>query len=246
MCHAMIPLDKIPRERPDLDLIRKEVYNRNSPYYYPSLMAEFERNDTTMSLDKYRRLYLGYMFQEDYNPYRAPAYSGRMLTNYAKSDLTVQECDSVIKYSDLSLQDNPFDLNQMSALIAALRKKGQTNLADIWQYKFDHILMAIVSTGTGADEENAWYVIEPQHEYVLLNTIGYTVTNHLFYEPYYEYLTVTTLPRKTPAASTSISSESSRNTTASSPTKSNPTDSPEGYRKMSAVAMAAMPSLRPV
>ena len=190
MCHAMIPLDKIPRERPDLDLIRKEVYNRNSPYYYPSLMAEYERNDTTMSLDKYRRLYLGYMFQEDYNPYRAPAYSGRMLTNYAKSDLTVQECDSVIKYSDLSLQDNPFDLNQMSALIAALRKKGQTNLADIWQYKFDHILMAIVSTGTGADEENAWYVIEPQHEYVLLNTIGYTVTNHLFYEPYYEYLTV--------------------------------------------------------
>ena len=153
-------------------------------------MAEYERNDTTMSLDKYRRLYLGYMFQEDYNPYRAPAYSGRMLTNYAKSDLTVQECDSVIKYSDLSLQDNPFDLNQMSALIAALRKKGQTNLADIWQYKFDHILMAIVSTGTGADEENAWYVIEPQHEYVLLNTIGYTVTNHLFYEPYYEYLTV--------------------------------------------------------
>lgn len=187
---ALIPLERIERHHPDLDRIKKEVYDRKSPYYYPRLMNEFQRNDTTMNLEKYRYLYLGYMFQEDYNPYRAPAFSGRILTNYAKSELTSQECDSVIKYSDLALLDNPFDLNQMSALIAALRQKGQTNLANIWEYKFNHILMAIVSTGTGADEENAWYVIEPQHEYVLLNTIGYTVTNHLFYEPYYEYLTV--------------------------------------------------------
>ena len=35
-------------------------------------------------------------------------------------------------------------------------------------------------------------MIEPQHEYVLLNAMGYIVTNHLFYEPYYEYLTVRT------------------------------------------------------
>lgn len=187
---ALIPLDRIERHHPDLDHIKREVYDRNSSYYYPRLMAEYLRNDTTMNLERYRYLYLGYMFQEDYNPYRAPAYSGRILTNYAKSELTSQECDSVIKYADLALLDNPFDLNQMSALIAALRQKGQTNLANIWEYKFNHILMAIVSTGTGADEENAWYVIEPQHEYVLLNTIGYTVTNHLFYEPYYEYLTV--------------------------------------------------------
>ena len=50
--------------------------------------------------------------------------------------------------------------------------------------------MTIVSTGTGEDEERAWYIIEPQHEYVLLNMMGYQVTNHLFYDPSYEYLTV--------------------------------------------------------
>ena len=44
----------------------------------------------------------------------------------------------------------------------------------------------------GADEENAWYVIEPSHEYVLLNMMGYTVTTPLFYDPYYEYLKVLT------------------------------------------------------
>ena len=50
--------------------------------------------------------------------------------------------------------------------------------------------MAIVSTGTGLDEENAWYVIEPQHEYVLLNMMDYSVSDHVFYDPCYEYLTV--------------------------------------------------------
>ena len=90
----------------------------------------------------------------------------------------------------MALANNPFDLRQMSAMIAALNLLGEKDIAKIWQYKLNYILMAIVSTGTGEDEDHAWYVIEPQHEYVLLNYMGYQVTNHLFYDPYYEYLTV--------------------------------------------------------
>ena len=155
------------------------------------LMAEFQRNDTLMKIDKYRYLYLGYMFQEDYNPYRS---SERTITYDAtlnrSKNLTRQECDSVIAYSERALADNPFNLGEMVMLINALRGKGKTNLANIWQYKLNYILMAIVSTGTGLDEENAWYVIEPQHEYVLLNMMDYTVSDHVFYDPSYEYITV--------------------------------------------------------
>lgn len=181
----------LKREAPDLQLIKKQINDRTSPYYYPRLLAEYQRNDTLMKIDKYRHLYLGYMFQEDYNPYRPSALKESMDPALLdKSNLTRQECDSIIKYSQMALLDKPFDLMQITTLIKALRSRGKTNLANIWQYKFDYILMAIVSTGTGVDEENAWFVIEPQHEYVLLNTLGYTVTNHIFYEPYYEYLTV--------------------------------------------------------
>lgn len=183
-------LPELKRERPDLAQIRKETYDRSSPYYYPRLMQEFERNDTLMKIDKYRRLYLGYMFQEDYNPYRPSEFSTRLEREYDKPDLTRQECDSVIKYAEKSLANNPFDLKQMMYLMEALRIKGKTNLANIWQYKLNYILMAIVSTGTGMDEDNAWYVIEPQHEYVLLNLMGYLVDDHQFYEPGYEYISV--------------------------------------------------------
>lgn len=183
-------LPQLKREKPDMEQIRREVLDRNSPYYYPELMKEFQRNDTLMKLDKYRCLYLGYMFQEDYSPYRMPAAADHLEKIYNKPNPNRQETDSVIKYAELALQDDPFNLTQMAGLIHALRLKGKKNLAAIWQYKLNYLLQTIVSTGTGLDEDNAWFVIEPSHEYVLLNMMGYTVTNHLFYHPYYEYLKV--------------------------------------------------------
>lgn len=184
-------LPQLKREKPDLEEIRRATLDHTSPYYYPRLMKEFQRNDTLMKIDKFRHLYLGYMFQEDYNPYRS---SERTITYDAtlnrSKNLTRQECDSVIAYAEQALSDNPFNLGEMVMLINALREKGKTNLANIWQYKLNYILMSIVSTGTGLDEENAWYVIEPQHEYVLLNMMDYSVSDHVFYDPSYEYITV--------------------------------------------------------
>lgn len=187
---AQTNFDKIKREKPDFEEIRRTINDRTSDYYYPRLMAEFERNDTAMKLDKYRYLYLGYSLQEDYNPYRSSNVDMASTARVAREKLTREECNEVISSANLALQDNPFDLQQMAMLIEALKQSRQDGLAKIWQYKFNYILMAIVSTGTGIDEDNAWFVIEPQHEYMLLNAMGYTVTNHLFDEPYFEFLTV--------------------------------------------------------
>lgn len=183
---ALLP--QIKREKPDIELIKQEISDPKSKYYYPRLMEEFLRNDTVMKLDKYRRLYIGFMFQEDYTPYRS---ANHPVIYQGDARPSRQECDSIISYAQKALDDNPFDLQQMTLMINALRIKGETNKAAIWQYKLNYILMAIVSTGTGEDEENAWVVIEPQHEYVLLNMMNYLVDDHIFYDPYYEFITVT-------------------------------------------------------
>ena len=187
---ASAQINKLKREKPDLEKIKAETLDSKSPYYYPRLMQEFQRNDTLMKIDKYSHLYLGYMFQEDYNPYRSSQRAIQYNVLNRSTKLTRQECDSVIAYAEKALADNPFNLGEMVLLINALREKGKANLANIWQYKLNYLLMAIVSTGTGEDEENAWYVIEPQHEYVLLNMMDYTVDDHVFYDPSYEYITV--------------------------------------------------------
>lgn len=189
---------KIKPVKPDMERIRQEVRDPKSRYYYPKLMAMYEANDTVMDLDDYRHLYLGYIFQEDYNPYRHSDFSKVAEEQYYKNKHTKAECDTIIKYAELSLKDDPFDLRQINFLIYALREKQKNNIANIWQYRLNHILEAIVSTGTGLDEENAWIVINPQHEYDIINFKGYVAESQQFAPPHYDYITIKANDDKTP------------------------------------------------
>ncbi|MDE6340098.1 MAG: DUF4919 domain-containing protein [Muribaculaceae bacterium] len=181
---------KITVEKPNLEEIRKATLNPQSPYFFPKLMKKYESNDTTMTNEEYRHFYLGYMFQEDYDPYRVSDYAGvtdhlRMKTTHSK-----EEIDTIRKYAQLALADNPFDLRQMSFLVHVLREKRKDMSAKIWEYRLEHLLGAIKSTGTGEDQDNAWYVIYPVHEYDMVQLLGYQATDAQYIEPGYDYLTV--------------------------------------------------------
>ncbi len=196
---SAVPRDKkIKVEKPDMAQIEAAVNDKSSKYYYPKLMAEYERNDTIMQLEDYRYLYYGYIFQEDYDPYRKSEYSKKVDELYLVNKHTRAECDSIIKYAELSLKDNPFDLQQMNYLIYALREKRKVNLANIWQYKLNHILLAIVSSGTGLDKENAWYVIIPSNEYQIINFMGYQAVSQKFERPYYDHIYIEKKNDKSP------------------------------------------------
>lgn len=189
LCPAQKILPQLKREKPDMQQINREINDRTSEFFYPRLMKEHLANDTTMKVEKYRRLYLGYTLQEDYNPYREHPVPDHIKTLYDKCDkMTRQEADSVIKYAHAVLDDKPFDLYQMLYLIQAYRVKGKTNLASIWNTKLNYILMAIISTGTGTSPDNAWWVMMPQHEYFLLQFLGFKPVSHRCDNPPYEIL----------------------------------------------------------
>lgn len=176
----------------DLEKVRAEVNDPKSEYFYDSLMASFERFDTTMTLEDYRYLYFGTMFQEDYNPYRRNAYYDILNPLTHKTSHTRAERDSLKKYTELALLDTPFDLAQINFLIYALRSKEKYNEAEIWQYRLNHLLQAIVSTGSGSDTTSAWYVIYPRDEAAIVN-MGKDVESiyPTFVEPYYDCIEVT-------------------------------------------------------
>lgn len=177
----------------DLEEIRASVNDPNSPYYYRELLKRFERNETIMTAADYRYLYLGTMFQEDYNPYRRSTYADKVSPLTYKERHTRAELDTMIKYCKLALDDTPFDLNLMNFYIYALREKGKVNIANIWQYRMNRLLEAIVSTGTGADTTSAWYVIYPRDEATIVNLGSKKVNaiNPSFVEPYYDCIDIT-------------------------------------------------------
>lgn len=177
-------------ERPDMEEIKREVTDPSSKYYYPKLMEQYERNETIMDLQAYRHLYYGYLFQEDFNPYRHSEVSSKNESLYYKSKHTRAELDSIITYAKEALKDNPFDLSQMNFMIYALRERGKVNLANIWQYRLNHLLEAIVSSGTGADKDNAWFVINPRHEYNIINFQNAVAKHQEYEEPYFDRIDV--------------------------------------------------------
>ncbi len=181
---------KITVAKPDLEEIRTSTLNPQSPYYFPKLMKKYESNDTTMTNEEYRHFYLGYMFQEDFDPYRVSPYASVTDDLRMKATHTKEEIDTIRKYAQLALADNPFDLRQMSFLVHVLKEKRKDMSAKIWEYRLEHLLGAIKSTGTGDSVENAWYVIYPMHEYDMVQLLGYEATDAKFIEPGYDYLTV--------------------------------------------------------
>lgn len=186
-------LQKIQVEKPDLAKIQKETLDPQSPFYFPKLYAKYHRNDTTMTDKEYRMLYLGYMFQEDYDPYRTSIYSGLTDSLRISSHHSKAEIDSIRKYAELSLEDNPFDLRQMSFLVHVLNEQKKFMTAKIWEYRLEHLLGAIKSTGTGEDTDNAWYVIYPMHEYDMVQLLGYKAVDAKFKEDgknQFDYLVV--------------------------------------------------------
>lgn len=176
---------------PDFEHIKREVNNPHSAYYYPILTAKYNSNDTTMTLDEYRYYYLGYTFQEDYNPYRRSEFSHQIDHLYKQGrKLSVAEYENLIRFAQQTLNDNPFDLRQINILIYALKGTHRHKEAAIWQYRLDHIIDAILSTGDGITPESAWHVIYPTHEYIILNCLGMKGVEFIFVEPCYDYIEI--------------------------------------------------------
>ena len=161
----------------DFKHVKEVIENPKSIYYYPKLLQSFESNDTTMSIEAYRNLYYGYTFQEDYDPFRESVYTNVVEQLYYKQPHSRAECDSIDKYAALALKDNIFDLNQMQYYIFVLKEKKKHARVAIRQFRLNRIVAAIMSSGKGTKEE-PWVVIAPEHEYNIVNLLGYVASDH--------------------------------------------------------------------
>lgn len=163
----------------DFDKIERETLDPDSRYYYPKLVRSFNSNDTIMNFEAYRDLYYGYLFQEDYNPFRQTEFEDKdeIEKLYYKQDLSREECNMIEAYAIKALDDNIFDIDQITYYIYALKQKKKYARAAVRQYRLDKLIAAIMSSGRGTEEE-PWVVIFPEHEYTLINFLGYVAVDH--------------------------------------------------------------------
>lgn len=176
---------------PDIAQIEREVNSPLSPYYYPLLVKKYNANDTVMTDMEYYYYYLGYTFQEDYNPYRTSEFAHQIDHLYKQDkQLSVAEYENLVMFARQTLNDDPFDLRQINILIYALKGLNKHKEAKVWQYRLDRIIDAILATGDGQSPETAWQVIYPSHEYIILNCLGLKGIDFVYVEPCYDYIEI--------------------------------------------------------
>lgn len=178
---------------PDIEAIAKASVDPDSKYYYPRLLKSFMTNDTTMTAEEFQYFYYGTMFQEDYDPYREapnPGLQQELIPIYAKDKRTRADREKMLAYATQVLDDNPVDLRQLTNKIYVYEQNRKYDLAKIWQYKLNHLLLVIAASGTGADPQSAYVVVYPQHEYDFLNLSGQTAASQRFEPPHYDYIQI--------------------------------------------------------
>lgn len=179
--------------RPDLEAIASASTDETSKFYYPRLLKSFMSNDTTMTNEEFQYFYYGTLFQEDYDPYRDavnPALLQELIPIYAKEKRSRNDREKMLDYALQVIDDNPIDLRQLTNRIYVYEQNRKYDLARIWQYKLNRLLLVIAASGTGADPDNAFVVVYPQHEYDFLNLSGLTATGQRFEPPYYDYISI--------------------------------------------------------
>lgn len=157
----------------DYGAIKKAISDPNSSTYYPKLMKRYLDFDTTLTLDEFRLLYYGYIYQPDYDPYNKHMENNALSVYLEKDKITLADCEKIISFVNISMSEKPFHFHNLRMAIYAYHVKGEKKEAEKRIAMLNGIINAILSSGDGKSLRSAYHVIFTIHEYEIVNYLGY-------------------------------------------------------------------------
>lgn len=187
-------IDETPYQKVVFSEMEAEVLTPSSPYYYPQIYAKYEKGDTTLTLDDYRHLYYGYMYQKEYEPHKESPYVDS-LSNLLSRDGAVFKDESAmtaVRYLEKILDDRPFSLKFLNMMVYVYNEKVRDyKQALIYSYKFNMVLSAIFSSGNGREKTSPWMVLYRSDAQSILQFLGADVSKRVYITTNVEYYHLT-------------------------------------------------------
>lgn len=174
------------------EAIELSVASPSSPYFYQTLVERYNNGDSTLNLQDYRHLYYGYAYSGSYDPHSEPVYADSVANTIAADNyiITSKSSDKLIYYIGNILSEEPFNLRFLNMMAYIYAKAGDTETADIYARKFNMVLKAIISSGTGIDKDTPWYVLYRSDAMSLMTVFGAEPTRRAYItktEEYYKF-----------------------------------------------------------
>jgi len=146
-----------------MGVVEKEIKDSNSVFYYPKLLSRFEAFDSTFTLDEYRMLYFGFVFNENYSVFMDDK-SAEIQTqidsgNYAEAN---RLCDSILAKVPILLR-----VNYLKGYCLYSQNKNDS-LIQKYGNRYYSLIEAIISTGDGKECKSGYKVIFIADEYEII------------------------------------------------------------------------------
>jgi hypothetical protein len=160
-----------PFKAPNYELIKKEIQDKASNFYYPKLLERLAVNDTLLNKEDYDHLYFVYVFDPKFDAFYKSTDEEKLSEYYRSEKLDEKDYDKIIKLAEHAITVYPFDLRPMNYLAYIYHLKGDEINAKKMAIRFNKILGIILSSGNGLTCETGFHVISVSDEYMLLNTL---------------------------------------------------------------------------
>lgn len=177
-------------QAPDYKAIGAVVSQESSDLYLLKLLERYEAADSTMTLKERRHLYYGYRYHENYSPYNISIFKDSLRALYQKPDLKAEDYKKMVNYADLVLQERPFDLSIIYEKMMIHKGMENEEAYQKERTKSRILIDAILSSGDGMTKSTAYYVIDPSHEYMIINVLGLEYGGKQMLEETFDFLTV--------------------------------------------------------
>jgi hypothetical protein len=152
------------------DLIKKEVLDTSSVYYYPKLVWKINKKPTEITISEIFHLYYGQIFQPEY---KFIAYMVDDDQVAFRKAVMKSNCSKAINSGIKVISKFPVELTTLLHLKNCMQDHKIEDTIYFISLKYGLLLNAILSTGDGKNFKSAIKVINEEDEYVIKGAIGF-------------------------------------------------------------------------
>lgn len=142
--------------------IKEMVSDPDGVYFYPKIRKKFEADETLLDID-YLMLYYGYVFQDNYNPYRHFA-----LEDSLGGLTSAQKGNEALRLANLILEENPVSIIANIEKAYALHGMGKEEEAKKYLERYRLLMEALESSGEGSSYDKPIVIINPKDAQAIL------------------------------------------------------------------------------
>lgn len=173
-----IQAQDIDFQAPNYDEIKKEITQKGSDCYYPTLLERFHNSDFSLTIEQLRALYFGTIFQDNYAPYLTCPELNEINEQINKEHPTTKELDKAL--ATLAKVETKYPthltLYLYKTILSHLRFGENSDELAKAQNQLFMLANAIMSTGDGTDYDKAYHIVYTSHSYIMMEIFGFSPT----------------------------------------------------------------------